>query len=228
MSDPSILVVDDEPQIRRALRVVLTGHGYDVRLADSGEQALDMASVALPNVVILDLAMPGLSGLDVCRELRGWTEVPIIVLSAKDQERDKVEALDLGADDYLTKPFGTDELLARIRAALRRTSSAPPSSVLESGDLRLDQTHRVVTLGDRELRLTPREYDVLRHLMANAGKVLTHRTLLHAIWGDGYEDGGAILRGLILQLRRKLEADPSRPRYIRTEAGIGYRFQADP
>jgi two-component system KDP operon response regulator KdpE len=228
VSGPRILVVDDEPQIRRALRVGLAGHGYDVQLAGTGEEALDLAAVAPPDVIILDLMLPGLSGLDVCKGLREWSQAPIIVLSAKGEERDKVEALDLGADDYLTKPFGMDELLARIRAALRRTAGEAPTPVLEIGELRLDQARRLLTSRGREIHLTPTEYDMLRYLMTNAGKVITHRALLRAVWGPGYEDGSQTLRFFIVQLRRKIEPEPSRPIYIRTEPGVGYRFRADP
>jgi two-component system, OmpR family, KDP operon response regulator KdpE len=228
VSGPRILVVDDEPQIRRALRVGLAGHGYDVQLAGTGEEALDLAAVAPPDVIILDLMLPGLSGLDVCKGLREWSQAPIIVLSAKGEERDKVEALDLGADDYLTKPFGMDELLARIRAALRRTAGEAPTPVLEIGELRLDQARRLLTSRGREIHLTPTEYDMLRYLMTNAGKVITHRALLRAVWGPGYEDGSQTLRFFIAQLRRKIEPEPSRPIYIRTEPGVGYRFRADP
>jgi two-component system KDP operon response regulator KdpE len=225
VSGPRVLVVDDEPQIRRALRVGLAGRGYQVELASSGEEALDLAAVTPPDVVILDLMLPGLSGLEVCKALREWSQVPIIVLSAKGEERDKVEALDLGADDYLTKPFGMDELLARIRAALRRVSDEPPASVLEIGELRLDQARRLVTSRGREIHLTPTEYEMLRYLMVNAGKVITHRTLLQAVWGPNYEDAMQTLRFFIVQLRRKIEPDPSRPTYIRTEPGVGYRFR---
>jgi two-component system, OmpR family, KDP operon response regulator KdpE len=227
VTGPRVLVVDDEPQIQRALRVGLTGLGYDVQSASSGEEGLDLAAVVPPDVVILDLMLPGMSGLDVCKALREWSQAPIIVLSAKGGERDKVEALDLGADDYLTKPFGMDELLARIRVALRRTTGETSSPVLESGDLRLDQARRLVTSRGQEVHLTPTEYDMLRYLMANAGKVVTHRALLRAVWGPGYEDGSQTLRFFIVQLRRKIEPDPSRPTYIRTEPGIGYRFRAD-
>ncbi|MBA2449543.1 MAG: response regulator transcription factor, partial [Chloroflexi bacterium] len=227
MTAPRVLVVDDEPQIRRALRVGLTGLGYDVQSAGTGEEGLDLAAVAPPDVVILDLMLPGMSGLEVCKALREWSQAPIIVLSAKGGERDKVEALDLGADDYLTKPFGMDELLARIRVALRRTTGEASSPVLESGDLRLDQVRRLVTSRGQEVHLTPTEYDMLRYLLANAGKVVTHRALLRAVWGPGYEDGSQTLRFFIVQLRRKIEPDPSRPTYIRTEPGIGYRFRAD-
>jgi len=219
--------VDDEPQIRRALRVGLTGLGYDVQSASSGEEGLDLAAVAPPDVVILDLMLPGMSGLEVCKALREWSQAPIIVLSAKGGERDKVEALDLGADDYLTKPFGMDELLARIRVALRRTTGEASSPVLESGDQRLDQVRRLVTSRGQEVHLTPTEYDMLRYLLANAGKVVTHRALLRAVWGPGYEDGSQTLRFFIVQRRRKIEPDPSRPTYIRTEPSIGYRFRAD-
>lgn len=227
MSGPRILVVDDEPQIRRALRVGLSGHGYVVQLASSGEEALDLAASSTPGVVILDLMLPGISGLDVCRELRQWSAVPIIVLSAKGEERDKVQALDLGADDYLTKPFGMDELLARIRVALRRGQGGAPSPIMQCGELRLDQVRRLVTLANQEVHVTPTEYEVLRYLMANAGKVVTHRTLLRAVWGAGYEDATQTLRVFIAQLRRKIEPDPTRPVYLRTESGVGYRFHAD-
>ncbi len=227
MSGRRVLVVDDEPQIRRALRVGLTGHGYEVDLAASGEEALDLLAVAPPDVVILDLMLPGLSGLEVCRQLREWSQVPVIVLSAKGEEHDKVEALDLGADDYLTKPFGMDELLARIRAALRRAAGEPASPVLESGELKLDQARRLVTSREREIHLTPTEYEMLRYLMANAGKVVTHRALLRTVWGPGYEGASQTLRVFIAQLRRKIEPDPARPSYIRTEPGVGYRFRTD-
>jgi two-component system KDP operon response regulator KdpE len=220
-----VLVVDDEPQIRRALRVSLVSHGYQVQVAASGEEALELAASAPPDVVILDLVLPGRNGLEVCQELRQWSQVPIIVLSARGQERDKVEALDLGADDYLTKPFGMDELLARIRVALRRGGGASASPVLECGELRLDQARRLVTLRGEPVHLTPTEYDILRYLMANTGKVVTHRALLTAVWGPGYEDSARVLRVFIAQLRRKIEPVPARPTYIRTEPAVGYRFR---
>jgi two-component system KDP operon response regulator KdpE len=225
MSGPRVLVVDDEPQIRRALRVGLAGRGYQVELAASGEEALDLAAANPPDIVILDLMLPDMSGTDVCKGLREWSRVPIIVLSAKGEERDKVEALDLGADDYLTKPFGMGELLARIRAALRRVSDESASPVLEIGELRLNQASRLVTAGGAEVHLTPTEYEMLRYMMANAGKVITHRTLLHAVWGPNYDDAMQTLRFFIVQLRRKIEPDPTRPTYIRTEPGVGYRFR---
>jgi two-component system, OmpR family, KDP operon response regulator KdpE len=228
VSNPRVLIVDDEPQIRRALRVSLVSHGYQVQVAASGEEALDLAASAPPDVVILDLVLPGRTGLEVCRELRQWSPVPIIVLSARGQERDKVQALDLGADDYLTKPFGMDELLARIRVALRRAGGVSAAPVLESGDLCLDQARRLVTLRGEPVHLTPTEYDVLRYLMANAGKVVTHRALLTAVWGPGYEDSARMLRVFIAQLRRKIEPVPARPTYVRTEPAVGYRFRAEP
>ncbi len=222
-----VLVVDDDPQMRRALRVGLEKHGCEVRLAGSGKEALDLAASASLDVILLDLMLPGMSGLDVCKDLREWTQVPIIVLSARGQEHDKVVALDCGADDYLTKPFGLEELLARMRAVLRRSHNTPDSPVLQSGALRLDQAAHRVTLDGEVVRLTPTEYELLRHLMLHAGKIVTHGALLRAVWGPGYEDDNRILRVYILQLRRKLEPDPSSPTYILTEPGVGYRFRAD-
>ena len=227
MSGVRVLIVDDEPQIRRALRLALTGHGYDVQMTASGEEALDLAAADPPDVIVLDLMLPGIGGLQVCKALREWSQVPIVVLSAKDNERDKVEALDLGADDYLTKPFGMNELLARIRAVLRRPLGGSPSPVLESGGLRLDQARRRVTSRGQDIHLTPTEYEMLRYFMINAGKVITHRAVLRAVWGPGYEDASQTLRFFIVQLRRKIEPDPARPSYIRTEPGIGYRFQTE-
>jgi two-component system KDP operon response regulator KdpE len=228
VSGPRVLVVDDEPQIRRALRVSLVSHGYQVQVAASGEEGLDLAASAPPDVVILDLVLPGRNGLEVCRELRQWSAVPIIVLSARGQERDKVQALDLGADDYLSKPFGMDELLARIRVALRRAVAVSTSPIIESGDLCLDQARRLVTRRGEPVHLTPTEYDVLRYLMVNAGKVVTHRALLTAVWGPGYEDSARMLRVFIAQLRRKIEPVPARPTYVCTEPAVGYRFRAEP
>ncbi len=226
MSRPRVLVIDDEPNIRRALRVWLGDHGYDVQVVASGEEALDAAALVPPDVVILDLVLPGLTGLEVCKGLREWSQVPILVLSARGAEQDKIQALDLGADDYLTKPFGMGELLARLRAMLRRATGGPPSPILESGELRLDQARRLVTLAGREVHLTPTEYEMLRYLMANAGKVMTHRILLGAVWGPNHEDASETLRVFIAQLRRKIEPEPHRPIYIRTEPGIGYRFRS--
>ena len=223
-----VLVVDDNPQMRRALRVGLVKHDFEVQLASSGEEALDLAASMAPGLILLDLMLPGRSGLEVCRELREWTQVPIIMLSARGQEQDKVVALDCGADDYLTKPFGMAELLARIRAVLRRSQPTADTPVLENGALRLDQSAHEVTLNGEMLHLTPTEYELLRYLMLHAGKIATHHTLLSAVWGPGYEDDNRILRLFVLQLRRKIEPDPSDPTYILTEPGVGYRFRSQP
>ena len=223
-----ILVVDDEPQILRSLRTTLASHGYDVQTAATGEEALAAVDGRLPDLLVLDLVLPGLSGLEVCRHLRARSSLPILVLSARGDERDKVAALDLGADDYLTKPFGVNELLARIRAALRRAAGARgPSAVVEAGALRVDFDRRQVTLDGAEVRLTPTEFDLLKVLVANAGRVLTHGYLLRTVWGPEYEGESQLLRVFIGQLRRKVERDPSRPRHILTEPGVGYRFRLD-
>ena len=223
-----ILVVDDEPQILRSLRTTLASHGYDVQTAATGEEALAAVDGRLPDLVVLDLVLPGLSGLEVCRRLRARSSLPILVLSARGDERDKVAALDLGADDYLTKPFGVNELLARIRAALRRAVGARgPSAVVEAGALRVDFDRRQVTLDGAEVRLTPTEFDLLKVLVANAGRVLTHGYLLRTVWGPEYEGESQLLRVFIGQLRRKVERDPSRPQHILTDPGVGYRFRID-
>ncbi len=222
-----VLVVDDEPAILRVVRTNLTRHEFRVTTAATGQAALEQYDAQHPDLILLDLGLPDLDGFAIIRRIRERAATPIIILSARGAERDKVQALDLGADDYLTKPFGMDELLARIRVALRRTTGEASSPVLESGDLRLDQVRRLVTSRGQEVHLTPTEYDMLRYLLANAGKVVTHRALLRAVWGPGYEDGSQTLRFFIVQLRRKIEPDPSRPTYIRTEPGIGYRFRAD-
>jgi two-component system KDP operon response regulator KdpE len=223
-----ILIVDDEPQITRVLRTSLTSHSYDVRSAADGESALETFGDWHPDLVITDLSMPNLNGLELCRRLRKLSTVPIVVLSVKGEEKTKVEALDAGADDYVTKPFGMDELLARIRAALRRTSELqiddPASTVLEAGDFRVDVEARSVTVGDRQVHLTPKEYDLLVYLIRHPGKVLTHRTLLTAVWGGNYVEQTEYLRVFIGQLRKKIELDSSSPRYILTEPWIGYRF----
>jgi len=218
-----VLVVDDEPQILRALQTSLRGAGYDVETAATGEQALTMAAVWPPDAVILDLVLPDMRGTEVCHELRTWTTVPIIVLSAVGDESEKVAALDAGADDYVTKPFGVDELLARLRAALRR---AEPSTepVLEVGDLRIDLEARDVTLAGERVQLTPHEYDLLRLLARNEGKLLTHQAILREVWGEAYAGESHYLHVYVSQLRRKLEPDPARPRTILTEPGVGYRL----
>ena len=224
-----ILVVDDEPQIRRLLKATLAARGYEVALAEDGQEALDVAASWRAEVILLDLGLPKIDGLEVCRQVREWSLAPIIVLTVRDSEEDKVKALDLGADDYLTKPFGTDELLARIRVALRHAArpASPEAPLLRFGDLAIDLARRRVTLDDQEIHLTPREYDLLRALASQAGKVLTHRMLLRAVWGGAYEQDVATLRVFITQLRRKIEPDPARPTYILTEPGVGYRFRPD-
>ena len=223
-----ILVVDDEPQILRSLRTTLASHGYDVQTAATGEEALAAVDGRLPDLVVLDLVLPGLSGLEVCRRLRARSSLPILVLSARGDERDKVAALDLGADDYLTKPFGVNELLARIRAALRRAAGARgPSAVVDADGLRVDFDRRQVTRDGAEVRLTPTEFDLLKVLVVNAGRVLTHGYLLRTVWGPEYEGESQLLRVFIGQLRRKVERDPSRPQHILTDPGVGYRFRSD-
>jgi two-component system KDP operon response regulator KdpE len=198
-----------------------------VQLATSAEEALDLAVRAPPDLVVLDVELPDMSGLEVCTALREWSEVPIIILSAQAEERTKVEALDRGADDYLTKPFGSEELLARVRAVLRRYAGEATVPVLESGELRLDQSRRLVTLRGCQVHLTPTEYEILRYLMANTGKVVTHRTLLRAVWGPGYEEDHSALRVFIAQLRGKIERGADRGRYIETAARVGYRFRGE-
>lgn len=223
-----ILVVDDEPQLTRVLRRSLMNQGYDVRIAGDGQFALQTFHDWPPSLVITDLAMPNMGGLELCRRLRAISEVPIIVLSVRGEEKTKVEALDSGADDYVTKPFGMDELLARIRATLRRKPAADSSvRILEAGDFRIDLDAHTVTHSGRELRLTPKEFDLMVHLLRNAGKVLTHRTLLGAVWGGDYTGQTEYLRVFIGQLRKKIEPDPSKPRYILTEPWVGYRFNPE-
>ncbi len=228
MSGPRILVVDDEPQLRRALRRGLEGHGYDVREAEDGESALAAFQAFKPDVVLLDLVLPDMSGVEVCRELRRKHETPIIVLSVLGDERTKVEALDQGADDYLTKPFGSDELLARVRVALRHGSSGrPQQSRIVMGQLVIDLERRTVTVAGQPVHLTPTEYSLLKYLATNAGRPLTAPMILRAVWGYEFGDDTHVLRTYVNQLRAKLETDPSRPALILTEAGVGYRF-ADP
>ncbi len=223
----SILIVDDEPEIRRAVLGGLRAQGYEVRAASDGAEALRLASLAAPDLVILDLMMPGMDGLEVCRRLRAWSDVPILVLSARAQERQKVQALDEGADDYLTKPFGMDELTARIRAALRRRSRAQPADApaFTAGDLTMDYARRLVFKDGQELKLTPHEYGILRYLTQNADRVVTHRQLLAAVWGPEDVEETQYLRVHVGHLRRKIEDVPARPRFIVTEPGVGYRFR---
>ncbi|HXH21341.1 MAG TPA: response regulator transcription factor [Dehalococcoidia bacterium] len=225
MSGARVLVVDDEPQLRRAVRRSLDGHGYDVREAEDARSALEAYQHFRPDVVLLDLMLPDMSGIEVCREMRHMRETPIIVLSVLGDEKAKVQALDQGADDYLTKPFGMDELLARIRVALRR-AGAPRASdgAIHIGDLSIDPSRRRVTLAGADVHLTPTEYSLLLYLAGHAGKVLTHPMILRAVWGSEYEGDTHVLRTYINQLRAKLKDDPANPRYIRTDPGVGYRF----
>lgn len=226
-----ILVVDDEPQITRVLRRSLTSHGYDVRVAADGLAALQTFGDWPPDLVVTDLSMPGTDGLQLCRSLRAVSQVPVIVLSVRGEEKTKVQALDAGADDYVTKPFGMDELLARVRAALRRAAAAKTeeaATVLEVGDFRVDLENRSVAVKGSTVYLTPKEYDLLVYLVSHPGKVLTHRTLLTSIWGGESAEQTEYLRVFVGQLRKKVEPDTAAPRYILTEPWIGYRFDPGP
>ena len=224
MSAKRILVVDDEPRIRRALKIAVGGHGYEVDVAEDGEQALVAIAARLPDALVLDLVMPGLDGFEVLTQVRGFSKLPIIVLSARGQESDKVKALDLGADDYLTKPFGVEELLARLRAVLRRAGE-PAATTLAFGPIAIDLSGRTVRKDGLDVHLTKTEFDLLRTLAVNAGKVLTHRQLLERVWGEYAADNSQQLRVYINYLRRKLETDPARPQWIVTEPGVGYRLK---
>jgi two-component system, OmpR family, KDP operon response regulator KdpE len=219
-----ILIIDDEKQIRRMLKAALEGYGYDIGEAASGHEGLSQTSIFHPDVVILDLGLPDLDGIEVIQRLREWTQVPIIVLSVREHEDDKIKALDVGADDYVTKPFSMGELLARLRAALRRTAGSEDTPALTFGELSIDLAHRNVTIRGEEVRLTPTEYEVLKYLAQQAGRVVTHRQLLLAVWGSNYQEHSQYLRVYIGQLRRKIEIDPSQPTYIITEPGVGYRL----
>ena len=227
MSDrPRVLVCDDEPQILRALRVLLRDGGYDVDAAATAEEALDHAALQPPDAAVIDLVLPDGSGIDVCRELRSWSQMPILVLSAVGEEDAKVRALEAGADDYVTKPFGPRELLARLAAALRRASAGPDEPVIRADELEIDLAGRTVRSAGREVHLTPIEFDVLRALVRNRGRLMTHRALIAEVWGPGAlaVDDTQALRTHIANLRRKLERPGDRPRFIRTDPGVGYRF----
>jgi two-component system, OmpR family, KDP operon response regulator KdpE len=219
-----ILVVDDEPQITRVLRTTLSSQGYDIRVANDGETALEIMRDWTPDLVITDLAMPHMDGLQLCRRIRGISQRPIIVLSVKGEERTKVQALDAGADDYVTKPVGMPELLARVRANLRRAPADLGNKLIEAGDLRIDVAARHITIAGREVRLTPKEFDVLVYLARQPGRVVTHRMLLGAVWGGQSTEQTEYLRVFINRLRKKLEPDSDSPRYILTEPWVGYRF----
>ena len=221
-----VLVVDDEQPIRRFLRVTLTSQGYTVFEAATGQEALSGAVSYKPDIIILDLGLPDIDGVDVTRLLRQQAQIPVIVLSVRGSESDKVAALDAGADDYLTKPFGTGELMARMRAALRRLNQPSGDPVFANGDLKVDLSRRLVMMAGRDIQLTPTEYELIRVFVMHAGKVLTHNQLLREVWGAGYEQELHILHVNISNLRHKIEPDPARPQYIITEPGVGYRLRA--
>lgn len=230
MKEPSkILLVDDEPQITRVLRRGLIAQGYEVLTANDGDEALALFSQWKPHLVVTDLSMPNLDGLQLCRKIREASSIPIIVLSVKGEERTKVEALDAGADDYITKPFGLDELSARVRAALRRapTENMHVSDIIKTGDFQADLSGRTVSVKGHELHLTPKEYELLIYLLQHPNKVLTHHALLNAVWGNEYSEQTEYLRVFIGQLRKKIEPDPAKPKYILTEPWVGYRFNPD-
>jgi two-component system KDP operon response regulator KdpE len=221
---PVVLVIDDETAIRRFLRISLEANGYHVHEVARGSDGLVKAAQLRPDLVILDMGLPDLDGVEVLRRLREWTRTPVIMLSVRDSDRDKIGALDAGADDYLTKPFSTDELLARMRVALRHAQPAPDTSVFRQGDLEVDLTRRLVLVAGEPVRLTPTEYALLRLLVQHAGRVLTHRQILREVWGAEYENETHYLRVYFAQLRQKIEHDPARPKLIQTEPGVGYRL----
>lgn len=225
MANASILVVDDEPQIRRVMRTTLSSHGYTVLEAKDGIEALERMRAERPDLILLDVNLPGPSGLEICRELRTSSDAPIIMLTVRNSEHDKVQALDAGADDYVVKPFGIEELLARIRASLRRANPTESLAPFHSPELSIDFEKRLVTLKSRPVRLTPKEFELLRFLVANRGKSVPHRRLLQAVWGPDYGEETEYLRVFINQLRKKIEPDPRRPRFLHTEPWIGYRFE---
>lgn len=226
---PHILVIDDEPQILRALRTILTARQFRVSTASRGEEGLALAATGLPDLVILDMSLPDMDGLEVCRRLREWSHVPIVVLSVRDSERDKVAALDHGADDYLTKPFGIEELLARIRVALRHSvlASGSKQAMVKAGPLTVDLVQHIVTRDGMEVKLTATEFNLLAYLASHAGRVLTHQMILSTVWEAADADRVEYLRVYMRQLRKKLEADPDHPQIFITESGVGYRFMAD-
>ncbi|MNK66173.1 KDP operon transcriptional regulatory protein KdpE [compost metagenome] len=228
-SGAKILIIDDEPQIRKLLRVTLNAHGYEASEASNGQEGVLQATMVRPDLIVLDLGLPDMTGMEVLLQIREWSAVPIIILTALDQERDKVDALDHGADDYVTKPFGMGEFLARMRVALRHTAKTQDEPVLRLGNLIIDLSQRSAELNGEKLKLTPTEYDLLKVLAINAGRVMTHRQLLKQVWGGHqYESDSQYLRVYVGHLRKKIEEDPARPRCILTEPGIGYRFAWEP
>lgn len=226
MSDKGVrvLVIDDEPQIRKLLKVSLTAHGYCLDEAETGRDGISRAAIFKPDLMIVDLGLPDIDGKNVIREIREWSQAPIIILTARDQEQEKIDALDAGADDYVTKPFSMGELMARMRVCLRRTAADEGEPILNCGGLTVDLTHRRVTVDEREVKLTPTEYEIVKILAQHAGRVLTHKQLLKAVWGNTYDEDTHYIRVYIGQLRRKIESDPAQPRYIITESGVGYRL----
>jgi two-component system, OmpR family, KDP operon response regulator KdpE len=225
MEHPHILVVDDEPQITRVLRTTLVAKGYEIRVANDGEMALEIMKDWAPNLIITDLMMPNLDGVQLCKRVRAMSQVPIIVLSVRGQERSKIEALDAGADDYITKPFSMGELQARVRAALRRSPKSESREVFELGDFHIDLASRQIKVRNAEVRLTPKEFDLLTYLAEHPHRVITHRTLLGAIWGDLNTEQPEYLRVFIGQLRKKIEKNPADPKYLLTDRWVGYRFE---
>ncbi len=225
MTSAKVLIVDDAQQVRRVLRTALSAEGYTIFEAGTGEEALNLIRTSPPDVILLDVNMPGMTGLETCREIRRHSDVPILMLTVRNAERDKVMALDAGADDYVVKPFGMQELLARLRAALRRRGAPAKLTTFESKALNVNFETRQVTAGGKEVHLTPKEFELLRQLVASAGKPLTHRRLLQAVWGPDYGDEPEYLRVMVNQLRKKIEADPAKTRFILTEPWVGYRFQ---
>jgi two-component system, OmpR family, KDP operon response regulator KdpE len=222
-----ILIVDDEPEIRRFLRASLNAQHHEIVEAVNGSEALVHVRTSQPDLMILDLGLPDIDGIEVARRVRGWSHIPIIILSVRNQETDKIEALDVGADDYLTKPFGVGELMARVRGVMRRAGNLGSGPVYQEGAIILDTTRRLVTVSGREVALTPTEFDILAVLLQNAGKVITHRQLIHRVWGTAFEDESRLLRVNISNLRKKIETNPNHPVYLLTELGIGYRFNPD-
>ena len=219
-----ILVIDDELQIRKLLRVSLSAHGYQIEEAATAGDGITMTTMTKPDMIILDLGLPDMDGKEVIKKIREWSQVPIIILTARDQEQEKIEALDAGADDYVTKPFGVGELMARMRVSLRRAAQSEDEPVITCGDLSIDLALRRVSVEGREVKLTPTEYDIIKVLAQHAGKVLTHKQLLKAVWGTAFNEDTHYIRVYIGQLRRKIEANPTQPRYIITESGVGYRL----